>query len=151
MAEVRELADRLEIQELLSRYCFAVDRADWDLLATVYTDDAVMAGFDPVVEGRDAIVDTLEQSFSLEMFPRRQHAISASMIILDGDRASGETYFVAPCGHDDGGGVFWQIGTYHDRFVRTPDMWRIARREVEVTFTDGSPPAALAAAVEQPD
>ena len=26
------------------------------------------------------------------------------------------------------------VGEYRDRFVRTPDGWRFARREIEVSF-----------------
>ena len=40
--ELREIADRLEIEALLTRYAKAVDRRDWDLYLTVFTDDATI-------------------------------------------------------------------------------------------------------------
>ena len=38
--ELREIADRLEIEALLTRYAKAVDRKDWALYLTVFTPDA---------------------------------------------------------------------------------------------------------------
>ncbi|MDQ3145604.1 MAG: nuclear transport factor 2 family protein, partial [Actinomycetota bacterium] len=35
-----ELADRLEIDDLLTRYAVAIDTKDWGLLATCFTPDA---------------------------------------------------------------------------------------------------------------
>ncbi|SVE24716.1 uncharacterized protein METZ01_LOCUS477570, partial [marine metagenome] len=37
---IRDLADRLAIGDLLTRYATAVDRRDWDLYRTVFTSDA---------------------------------------------------------------------------------------------------------------
>ena len=34
------IADRLEIDDLLTRYTVAIDTKDWDLLATCFTPDA---------------------------------------------------------------------------------------------------------------
>jgi len=36
------IADRFEVAELLDRYAHAIDTWDWDLLATVFTPDAVV-------------------------------------------------------------------------------------------------------------
>ena len=36
----QEIADRLEIDQLLVRYVDAIDAKDWDLLDTVFTPDA---------------------------------------------------------------------------------------------------------------
>jgi ketosteroid isomerase-like protein len=38
----REISDRLEIEELLVRYCYAIDQRDWDAYRAVYTEDAVI-------------------------------------------------------------------------------------------------------------
>ena len=38
--ELEALADRLAIEDLLTRYAHAVDRHDWDLYRSVFTDDA---------------------------------------------------------------------------------------------------------------
>jgi ketosteroid isomerase-like protein len=38
----QEISDRLEIEQLLIRYCHAIDERDWDTYRSVYTDDAVI-------------------------------------------------------------------------------------------------------------
>jgi hypothetical protein len=38
----QEISDRLEIEELLVRYCYAIDERDWDACRGVYTEDAVI-------------------------------------------------------------------------------------------------------------
>lgn len=42
MLSLREISDRLEIQDLLSRYSFAIDERNWDALDDVFTPDAVI-------------------------------------------------------------------------------------------------------------
>ena len=40
MDDLRATRDKIEIQELLYRYARACDSRDWDLLTSVFTDDA---------------------------------------------------------------------------------------------------------------
>ena len=40
MLSLQEISDRLEIQDLLTRYSFAIDQRDWDALDSVFTEDA---------------------------------------------------------------------------------------------------------------
>ncbi|WP_207917165.1 nuclear transport factor 2 family protein [Rhizobium sullae] len=39
---LQEISDRLEIEELLVRYCYAVDDRDWKAYRNVFTLDAVL-------------------------------------------------------------------------------------------------------------
>ena len=38
----QEISDRLEIDQLLIRYCHAIDQRDWESYRSVYTEDAVI-------------------------------------------------------------------------------------------------------------
>lgn len=42
MLSLQEISDRLEIQDLLSRYSYAIDDGDWDALDDVFMPDAVI-------------------------------------------------------------------------------------------------------------
>jgi hypothetical protein len=42
MLPLQEISDRLEIQDLLSRYSYAIDDRDWDRLDAIFTPDAVI-------------------------------------------------------------------------------------------------------------
>ena len=39
---VQEISDRIEIDDLLTRYATAVDSKDWDLFASCFTPDAFL-------------------------------------------------------------------------------------------------------------
>ena len=39
---LQEISDRLEIEDVLVRYCYAVDDRDWDAYRSVFTRDAVI-------------------------------------------------------------------------------------------------------------
>ena len=85
---IQELSDRIEINDLLTRYTSAIDGKDWGLLDTCFLPDADV---DYVSSGGIAgkypeVRNWLEKALSI--FPVTVHAISNSEIELDGDLAS---------------------------------------------------------------
>ena len=123
------VADRLEIEELLNRYAWAIDSGDWDLLSRVFTEDAE-ADFSSVGEyvdadartaGRDAIVAWLRHA--LAPFPDVLHFLSNQQVELRGDSARTLTYMHVL--HLPMGGI------YHGEAVRTPEGWRLRRLRLE--------------------
>ncbi|SHK53048.1 SnoaL-like domain-containing protein [Pseudonocardia thermophila] len=127
--DVAELLARQEIQDVLVRYCRAVDRGDLALLRSVYHPDATddhgifsgnaheFAEWLLAQPGRDALVT--------------QHHLTNSTVLVEGDSARAETYFVAV--HRRPGppvevGLFG--GRYVDRLERRDGVWRIASRVV---------------------
>lgn len=133
--------DRLDIADLLARYCVALDSRDWGLLGQVFTEDATAEyGRAGSPRGLPAIVEVVRAS--LEPLDASQHFIGTSLIEATGtDGATGRTYVIAHHVKNDtpGGGVFTIGGTYVDRFVRTRDGWRIADRRLIHTWTQGNP------------
>jgi len=85
---LEELYDRLEIDELLTRYATAIDTKNFDLLDQVFTPDAHLdyttaggiAGDFPTVKAWLAEV--------LPHFPQYQHVVGNRNVTLDGDTAS---------------------------------------------------------------
>lgn len=142
-----EVADRIEIHDLLVRYTAAIDTKDWALLDTCFTPDARVdytssggiAGKYPEVRS------WLEKALSI--FPTTIHAISNSRIELSGDRATGRTLvnnpMVLPKG-EGGAFVFTVYAYYDDELVRTDQGWRIARRIEEQVLVTGDVPEGLA-------
>ena len=127
---IQEMSDRMEIQDLLVRYCYAVDQRDWDAYRSVYTEDAVI---DDVSAGPGQSVDEMVQflSAALEKVVLIQYAVSTTLIDLHGDTASARTICHCPVVLDRGGGkteMFFQGLWYVDELVRTGSGWRIRRR-----------------------
>jgi len=141
----QEIADRIEIDDLITRYATAVDTKDWDLYRTVFTDDAVI---DYTSAGgiRGSLGEVVEWlSHALKLFPMTQHLITNRHVVLEGDTATGRSYYYNPLGRPDGTGGMQLLffgGYYNDRFRRTADGWRIAERVEETAWVEGSLPGA---------
>lgn len=142
MLSLQEMSDRLEIQDLLTRYCDAIDSRDWDLLDTVFTPDARIdyaetggaAGSYPEIKA------WLPRA--LERFPAYQHMVAAPRLVIDGDAATSRTILFNPMVHRDEAGqeqVFFIGLWYRDRLVRTAAGWRIAERYEEMAYAHNVP------------
>ena len=132
----------MEIEQVLIRYCHAIDQRDWDAYRSVYTEDAVI---DDVSAGPGNSVDAMVAFLSgaLERVVLIQHAISTSLVEVDGDTAHARTVCHCPVVLDRGDGqteMFFQGLWYVDELVRTPDGWKIAKR-AERDYFHNMPPA----------
>lgn len=131
--------DRLDITDVLVRYATGIDRRDWPLFRTVFTDDCHLDYGDiGQWTGVDAVTDFMEQAHA--MAGHTLHRLSNHAIAVDGDNATARTYIdgliMAP---DNASGVN-AVGFYDDELVRTAAGWRIARRRfttVRVTTVGG--------------
>jgi SnoaL-like domain len=131
---VQEISDRLEIQDLLVRYCYAIDDRDWDAFRAVFTADAVIDNTETggPRTGVDETVRYLQKALAKTRMS--QHAISTTRLELRGDEASARTHCSCPMVVDVGDGktqVFFQGLWYRDRLVRTRAGWRLAERVEE--------------------
>jgi ketosteroid isomerase-like protein len=142
---ISELADRQAINEVLIRYCRAVDRLDMELLASVYHPDAIDDHGDWVGDAPTFV--SRAKHFMTKHFEATQHRLSNITIELDGDVAYVESYvlathILAENGIEVGG------ARYVDRFERRQGEWRIAYRTVVMdwylTGDRGAPSAHLA-------
>lgn len=125
-----EIADRLEIDDLLSRYTLAVDRGDWDLLDQVFTADAridyTSAG--GIGGGLAEVKAWLAET--LAAFPARHHQLGQRIVAIDGDSADVTAYFsdtlaaTAELTVPASTGPIIGGGRYRHRLVRTPAGWR---------------------------
>ena len=139
-ADFQQLADYRAISDLAVRYCSAVDRRDWDLLAEVFLPDStVRLPQSVVITGSDEIV--LRYRRGLERFDATHHMVSNHEIDVDGDSARHTCLVHAQhVRHDAPGGSNYVIGgRYTDELVRTQQGWRIAHRELVSIWTGGNP------------
>ena len=95
----QELSDRAEIHDVIVRYGWAIDTKDWDLLDTVFTDDAHCdyssnpgGKVGPYREVRGWLAKVMTA------FPVTQHLMSNIDVTLDGDRATCRTMVTNPQG-----------------------------------------------------
>ena len=126
--QIQALWDHQQIQQVMARYCRAIDRLDKELLKTVYWPDAV---------DNHGIFNGNAWEFAEYIIPMLQgmrctmHQTSNMVIELQGDLAAVETYVNAYHLADGENGAqhdFVVGGRYVDRFERRNGEWRIARR-----------------------
>ncbi|MCZ8380006.1 nuclear transport factor 2 family protein [Mycobacterium sp. CPCC 205372] len=125
------LEDRLDIADVLVRYATGIDRRDWPLFRTVFTDDCVLDyGEIGSWDGIDAVADFMEQTHA--MAGHTLHRMSNKAIAVDGDTASARSYVDALIMSADNTSGVNAVGFYDDDLTRTAEGWRIARRRFTV-------------------
>lgn len=133
---VLAMSDREDITEVLVRYATGIDRRDWPLFRTVFTDDCVLDyGEIGTWNGVDAVTEFMDQSHA--MAGHTMHRLSNHAIAVDGDSATARTYIDGLIMAQDNNSGVNAIGFYDDELVRTPAGWRIAwRRFTAVRITN---------------
>jgi len=135
------LIDRQEICDLLNRYCSSLDDRDWARLATCFTPDAI--GLYGEEAGRKDGYPAIEQlcRTALEPLDSSQHLTGNHEIVISGDKAYARCYLQAQHTRagTPGGDNLTLGGTYRDEIVRTPEGWRIRRRELHILWQAGNP------------
>lgn len=118
---------RQDVSEVLVRYATGIDRKEWSLFRTCFTEDCEADYGDiGVWDGVDAITDYMTQTHPDGV--RTLHRISNVAVSGDGDRVTARTYVdVIYVGDDTGRGVN-AAGYYDDELIRTGEGWKIARR-----------------------
>jgi hypothetical protein len=144
---VLSLQDRSEIEDLLARYCMALDTKNWADFPNILTEDVVWDysdEFGSANQGRDEVVATISKS--IDPHPASMHAALTTRIWSTGpDTAEGFTH-VMSLSVLDGASVpgtaetsFSVFCTWLDNYLRTPDGWRIHKRKLNVIASMGSP------------
>jgi 3-phenylpropionate/cinnamic acid dioxygenase small subunit len=138
---VSEREDRLDIADVLVRYATGIDRRDWPLFRTVFTDDCVLDyGEVGSWKGVDAITEFMQQAQS--MAGHTMHRLTNQVITVDGDTAQSRTYVDALIMMEDSNSGVNAAGFYDDELVRGDDGWRVARRHfIQVRVAQVGDPA----------
>ena len=139
-------ADKLEIQEILSRYAQIVDARQWHRLDEVFEKGAVI---DFTRNGGEcltypAIIEYLERSLSI--FVGIQHFMTNYAIDVDGDTASCRNYvFTQMVTLVDGTDQILTDGGWYDSwFRRGPNGWRMTKYIAGLVWLDGEWPKGVA-------
>lgn len=128
VSQMQTLWDHLQIQKLLATYCRGIDRCDKELLKSAYWPDATE---------EHGLFNGNAWEFAEFIVPMlltmkvTMHSISNTLIEINGDRASAETYVVAYhlMATEAGDQAEMVVGgRYVDQFERRKNEWRIASR-----------------------
>jgi hypothetical protein len=146
---VQAMLDRLEIEEVLLRYCRACDRVDEKLLRAVFhpdaTDEYVGLFSGNIQEGVPTMMK-MRRRFLLTT-----HTLSNISIEVEGSTARSESYVQALHRFErDGAEYEWVAGgRYLDRHEKRGGVWKIAHRQTLIDWgrisrvEEKNPPASL--------
>ena len=141
MINEKELSDRFEIQDLLVKYCDAIDTQNWDVLDTIFTQDAVI-DYTEAGGARGSLEEIKAYlAKALTPFSGMQHMLGLPMIVIKGDIASARTPLFNPMILDrDGEPTVFFVGLwYQDKLIRTKAGWRIQSRHENVSYFHNLP------------
>lgn len=136
--DFRSLADRVEIEALRGEFTDAVMMRDFDRLASLFTDDAVLripdAGIEVAGRAEFQTKARLMQD-AWDYFIQHTHP---GAIRIDGDTAAGRAH-ICELGRLKSGSSHLNYAIYHDRYRRTTDGWKFTERVYEIRYLDNSP------------
>jgi 3-phenylpropionate/cinnamic acid dioxygenase small subunit len=119
--------DRQDIADVVLRYATGIDRRDWTLFRSIFTDDCELDyGEIGAFKGADAVTEFMRQAH--ELAGHTMHRLTNQVITVDGDSAQARTYVDALIMLADNNSGVNAAGFYDDEFVRTENGWQIARR-----------------------
>jgi hypothetical protein len=147
------VADKLTIAELIASYALAVDCHDNELLARLFSHDAVLAFHGPgdadgrtLARGRGAIVSYLASlglPGGLHHPGPTAHVTAVPVIAVQGDDARAETRCAAHHRNLQTGVLLWRTSylRYVDRFRRAGSHWELGERRIHQDLVEWGPVA----------
>lgn len=135
---LQDISDKLEINELLARYCHALDQKDWEAFQAIFLPDAVLDF--TAFGGPKGSPVALQEFFTpiLSSLASTQHTVSTIKVDLAGDRASARSAAIVPMTAKTPEGkesTFVSGLWYEDDLERTQDGWRIKSRKQVRSWT----------------
>lgn len=131
-------ADKLECTELVTRLARGIDRCDAEIVRDCFHNDAT--------DDHGAFKGTAEEFIAwvmpvLDTMKRTQHVIGQCLVEVNGDCASGESYFVAhhTITTPEGDVLMIAAGRYLDQFERRDGTWKICHRHAIYDWNSTSP------------
>jgi hypothetical protein len=137
----QETADRLAIRTLFDAYAHCADRRDAEGQKALFTADTrfavYMEGSEPsyVLEGREALTPVFAD---LNRYEVTTHFNGQSTVVLDGDRATGESYTIAHHVFTEDGVRKMMVASlrYLDVFAKVDGRWYFAERDLILDWSE---------------
>lgn len=139
----QEITDRVAIRAVIDAYARCADRRDAEGQKALFTEDTTFVvymdgqGSQPSSElhGRESLTPVFE---NLNTYEATTHFNGQSTIVLEGDRATNQSYCLAHHVLAENGTRTLMVASirYEDVLVRTGAGWLFAERRLYVDWTD---------------
>ena len=140
--DLRQVADRTAISDVVYRYATAMDSRDWPLFQSCFADEVEIdfSSWHPDVQFTVTASDWVQRvKIGLSGFDTTQHYSSNHVHTLDGDRATCVSYMRAEhfLTTENGLEECTLGGYYTNTLIRTGDGWKIKRCQLTITWFRG--------------
>jgi ketosteroid isomerase-like protein len=137
--------DIVAIEQLLYRYCFAVDKGKADDVAALFHESATLMPIysgDPPAKGRAAIREWYANYHRQwhATVDHLRHCVSNPVIEVSGNEATAQCYLSADAVPKATGKPYWVAGYYRDKLVKEGGRWLFRERQIEVHYLSESNP-----------
>lgn len=128
--QLRELMDRGEITDLVTRLGFWLDEKRFDGAREIFAEAVTVETPGGRAQGMERLIEQARRNH--EPFERMQHVITNVLIDLDGDRATVRANLIATLvPHADAPDLHFNLGErYAFEALRTPAGWRLSQVRV---------------------
>ncbi len=139
-----EAADRIAIRELIDAWAHCADRRLAERQAGLFTEDGGYDVYtaDPAtsapIDGRRGRAEIVKALAVLDKYTHTTHFNGQSAVVIQGDRAVGESYCLAHQIFEENGERKLQLLSirYHDDFARVGDRWFFVHRKLIIDWSD---------------
>jgi hypothetical protein len=122
-----------EIQSLLGRYCWLVDRHQWDEWKLCFAEDGVFVTRGRRLVGHDAIVDYVQEELSRFRMIRHLPHVPSIELASDERSASCHSYFELRAVTVRGNETV-ALGSYSDRLALGEGGWQFVERQADFDY-----------------
>jgi hypothetical protein len=138
--DVQWLLDRAALHDLMMQYAVGIDLREYDRHIRPCFAETFHAAYGPV-EHTD-IDELLAFIKGVEHFESTNHFLGTSLVEIDGDSATMETYAMITHREGEGGAAEWIAGgsTYRDHLRRVDGRWVITERGERAPRVGTAPP-----------
>ena len=125
-----ELEEKEPIRDVLAEYCFCIDNDRFAEFAALFTADGTWETAFGSATGRPAIEALLRRIAGEAPRPRRIHAVSNTVIRLDGEQALVRSNWIL-AQNSDAGPIVSSGGSYADAMVKQAGAWLFRHRKID--------------------
>ena len=123
-----------DVEQVLLRYCRAIDEKDWDLFASCFTDDCRTRYQGREFEGLTRLTDVMRRLH--DPLDASLHRLTNVEVTVEGDLAQARSYvdaLLVRTGHP-AGALHQVAGRYSDELVRVDGAWLIRARVFDAVW-----------------
>jgi len=141
--QLKQLADRQAIRELVDQYAFCADSRDVQGQMALFTEDTHFAVYmDSRAEQPAQVINSRGELFpvfdNLNTYHATMHFNGQNSVTIDGDQATGLAYCMAHHLTLEDGNQKWMIAAirYLDNYHKTEGKWLFSKRKLMVDWIE---------------